>query len=151
MDEKERISPHRTVYSVTLAALLALFCFRVLAQLAQRFVAIPFLPPFEVWQSGAVPYGALLVSQIAIIAFYGWILQRFTTDRIRPSRRAGRVFLVVGSIYFVAMALRLVVGLTGLAEGHWFRSYLPTVFHFVLAGFLIVTGHLHLHAAPQRP
>jgi hypothetical protein len=146
-----RISPHRRLYTVSLTVLLALFCFRVLAQLTLWFVEIPFLPPFEAWQSGAVPYGALLVAQIVIIAFYGWILQRVMTNRIRPSRRAGRVFLVVGSIYFLAMVLRLVAGVTGIAEGHWFRSYLPTLFHFVLSGYLIVVGLFHLQAASQRP
>lgn len=138
-------SAHRRQrYVVILAVLLALFCFRVLTQLLQVYVELPFLPPFHAWQSGAVPYKGLLASQILIVVFYGWILGRIVTNRIRPSRRQGWVFLTIGLIYFFAMALRLLIGLTGLSEHHWFQSYLPTFFHFVLSAYLIVVGYFHL-------
>ena len=38
----------------------------------------------------AVPYGALLASQVVIIAFFSWILLRFITNRVQPSRRTGQ-------------------------------------------------------------
>jgi hypothetical protein len=130
--------------------LLTLFCFRVLAQLLQLYIEIPFLPPFEAWQSGAVPYKGLLVSQILIIVFFGWILQRLASGRIRPSRRQGWIFFIIGLIYFLAMAVRLFVGLTGLSDHYWFRSYLPTLFHFVISGYLIVVGYFHLQATARQ-
>lgn len=136
----------RQFYVLTLSILLTLFCFRVLAQLLQAYVELPFLPPFNSWQSGAVPYKALLASQILIILFLGWILWRILMNRVRPSRRQGLGFFIIGLIYFIAMALRLFIGLTDLSENHWFHSYLPTVFHFVLSGYLMVVGHFHLHA-----
>lgn len=142
---------HRQRYVIILAILLALFCFRVLAQLVQAYVDLPFLPPFDTWQSGAVPYKALLVSQILIIVFYGWILGRILTNRIRPSRRLGWVFLTIGLLYFSAMALRLFIGLTGLSEHHWFQRYLPTFFHFVLSAYLIVVGYFHLRTTVRPP
>lgn len=136
----------RQFYVLTLSILLTLFCFRVLAQLLQAYVELPFLPPFNSWQSGAVPYKALLASQILIILFLGWILWRILTNRVQPSRRQGLGFFIIGLIYFIAMALRLFIGLTDLSENHWFHSYLPTVFHFVLSGYLMVVGHFHLQA-----
>lgn len=142
---------HRKSYVVILSILLALFCFRVLAQLLQRYIELPFLPPFDAWQSGAVPYNALLASQILIIVFAAWILRDIAMNRMQPSRKQGRVFFVIGLIYFSVMAARLFIGLTGFSEHHWFQSYLPTLFHFVLAGYLIVVGYFHLHATTRRP
>lgn len=141
---------HRKFYVVALSILLALFCFRALAQLLQRYVELPFLPPFDAWQSGAVPYNALLVSQILIIVFYGWILRRIATNRQQPSRRQGWVFFIVGLIYFFVMVARLFIGVTGLSEHYWFRSYLPTLFHFVLSGYLIVAGYFYLQVTARR-
>ena len=141
---------HHQVYVVILSILLALFCFRVLAQLLQLYIEVPFLPPFDAWQSGAVPYKGLLISQILIIVFYGWILQRLVSDRMRPSRKQGWIFFSIGLIYFLLMAVRLFVGLTGLSGHYWFRSYLPTLFHFVISGYLIVVGYFHLQATARR-
>lgn len=140
----------RKSYVVALSILLALFCFRVLAQLLQSYTEIPFLPPFDAWQSGAVPYRVLLASQILIIVFYGWILRHLATARMQPSRRQGRIFFAVGLIYFAVMVVRLFIGVTGLSERHWFHSYLPTFFHFVLSGYLIVVGYFHLQATARR-
>ncbi|MBI3779079.1 MAG: hypothetical protein HY274_09260 [Gammaproteobacteria bacterium] len=134
-----------------MSILLALFCFRVLAQLFQRYIEVPFLPPFDAWQSGTVPYSVLLASQVLIIVFYGWILRCLVLDKMQPSRRQGRIFLIVGLVYFLVMVARLLIGVTGLSEHHWFRSYLPTLFHFVLSGYLIVVGNFHLQATARRP
>lgn len=141
---------HRKFYVVTLSILLALFCFRVLAQLLQAYIDLPFLPTFSSWQSGTVPYKILLASQILIIVIYGWILERILTNRVQPSRRQGWGFFIVGLIYFIVMALRLFIGLTSLSEHNWFNSYLPIFFHFVLSGFLIVVGYFHLEATARR-
>jgi len=150
MLSSEAQTTHHKIYVVTLSILLALFCFRVLAQLLQLYIEVPFLPPFEAWQSGAVPYKGLLVSQILIIVFYGWILQRLVAGRMRPSRKQGWIFFIIGLIYFLVMVVRLFVGLTGLSGHHWFRSYLPTLFHFVISGYLIVVGYFHLQATAPR-
>ncbi len=141
---------HYQFYVLILSVLLALFCFRVLAQLLQSFVEVTFLPPFDAWQSGVVPYSGLLISQILIIAFYGWILQRFITGRMRPSRRQGWIFFIIGLVYFLSMAARLFIGLTGLSQHYWFHSYLPNLFHFVISGYLLVVGYYHLQATTQR-
>lgn len=147
---KEHTGYHRKFYVFTLSILLALFCFRVVAQLLQRYLELSFLPPFDAWQSGAVPYGVLLASQILILYFCIWILWRILSNRILPSRRQGWIFFVIGLIYFMTMIARLAIGLTGLSEHHWFHSYLPTLFHFVLSGYLIGVGCFHLQATEQR-
>jgi hypothetical protein len=146
MLSSEAQTKHHQIYVVILSVLLALFCFRVLAQLLQHYIEVPFLPPFGAWQSGAVPYKGLLVSQILILVFYGWILQQLVSNRMQPSRKQGWIFFIIGLIYFLVMVVRLFVGLTGLSEYHWFHSYLPTLFHFVISGYLIVVGYFHLQA-----
>lgn len=146
----EQARPLRKFHVVALSILLGLFCFRVLAQLLQRYLELPFLPPFDAWQSGAVPYGVLLASQILVIVFYAWILQRIAARRTNPNRLQGRLFFVTGLLYFLAMVLRLAIGLTGLSGHHWFHSYLPILFHFVLAGYLIIAGNFHIRAAARR-
>lgn len=141
---------HRQIYVVALFILLALFCFRVLAQLLQLYIEIPFLPPFDAWQSGAVSYKSLLVSQILIVAFYGWILWRLASGQMQPSRRIGWAFVIVGLVYFLVMVARLFIGLTGLSGHYWFHSYLPTLFHFVISGYLLVVGFFHLNTAQRQ-
>lgn len=143
-------STDQRIYVATLSILLALFFFRVLAQLLQLYTYVPFLPPFDAWQSGAVPYSGLLVSQILIIAFYAWILWRLASGRLRPSHRAGWAFFIFGLVYFLAMVARLFIGLTGLSNHYWFHSYLPTLFHFVISSYLLVVGFFHLMNAPRR-
>ena len=54
--------------AIALASLLLLFVARVLAQLIQLLWPNDLLPEFAEWQSGTLPYGALLASQIAIVA-----------------------------------------------------------------------------------
>lgn len=141
---------HRHVYVAVLSVLLALFCFRVLAQLLQLYTHVPFLPAFDAWQSGAVPYKGLLISQVLIIVVYGWILQRLASGRLPQNRRVGRAFFAVGLVYFLLMVARLFVGLTGISDHYWFHSYLPTLFHLVISGYLLVVGSYHLKTAQRE-
>lgn len=141
---------HRQVYVTVLSVLLALFCFRVLAQLLQLYTNVPFLPPFDAWQSGAVPYKGLLISQALIIVVYGWILRRLASGQLRPNRRVGWAFFVVGLVYFLSMVARLFIGLTGISDHYWFHSYLPTLFHFVISSYLLVVGSYHLKTAQRQ-
>ena len=50
-------------YGWLLLGLLLLFFFRVAAQLIQAYSPVTSLPPFETWQSGALPYPLLVSSQ----------------------------------------------------------------------------------------
>ena len=129
--------------------LLGLFCFRVGAQLLQLLYSVSFLPAFEHWQGGNLPYGWLLFSQVVII----YICTRTTlgiqrgTTTVKPS--LGKTLHVLGMVYFSIMALRLILGLSLLSDIHWFNSTIPAFFHLVLAGFMIATSQYHLQATPK--
>jgi hypothetical protein len=42
------------------------------------------------------------------------------------------------------MLARLVLGATVLSSQRWFARPLPTIFHIVLATYLLLCGHYHL-------
>ena len=80
---------------------------------------------------------------VAILAILSSATYRVTIGAINPGRRFGAVVLSIGAVYFLVMIARLVLGLTIFSGVRWFASPLPTVFHLVLAGWLLQYGHLH--------
>jgi hypothetical protein len=136
-------------YARLLWLLLALFVIRVVAQPLALLTSAPFLPPFEAWHSGLLPYPALVAAQLLIIAWLARTAWRFSMATVTPSYRVGVSTLTIGAIYFGVMLLRLVLGLTILSSSRWFSSILPTVFHLVLASYLLVYGHFHFRHAPR--
>lgn len=115
----------------------------MIAQLLQRRLGLSFLPPFEAWQSGALPYWALLTAQILIVVFLTRVAWSFSAGTVTPSSRSARLWLVPGSVYLAVMVTRFVLGQT-LLDGHtWFDRPLPSAFHIVLATFMIVAGLYH--------
>lgn len=131
---------------VWLWCLLALFGFRVVAQLIQKLVPVPVFPPFEAWHSAAMPYPLLLFSQLLIFAWFGWIAWRISSGETQPCSKLGRWLLGFGTLYLLVMVVRLALGLT-LFPGHgWFDRPLPTFFHLVLAAYLLVLGAFHVES-----
>jgi len=128
-------------YAVLGWFLVALFAGRVIAQPLSLVVGS--LPTFESWHSAALPYSILLTSQLVILAILGWLTHRMAKGAIDPGRTFGAVMLSLGSAYFLVMIARLVLGLTIFSNVRWFASPLPTVFHLVLASWLLLYGHLH--------
>jgi uncharacterized protein len=138
-------------YAPWLWLLLALFIVRVIAQPMALLTSAPFLPPFESWHSGVLPYPALVGAQLLIIAWLARTAWRFSRGEVIPRYRLGVWMLTFGAIYFATMLVRLVLGLTVLSANRWFSSVLPTMFHLVLASYLLVYGHFHfLHGAIAR-
>ena len=135
------IRPQR--YATGLWLLFALFACRVVAQPLALVVHSPALPPFEAWHSGALPYGLLLASQVLILAASGWTAWRFSTGAVKPSRTVGIAAIAFGGLYFLGMVARLILGATALSDVHWFASPVPTVFHLVLAAYVLLFGHYH--------
>ena len=127
--------------------LTALFALRVAAQPAALVVSAAWLPAFDAWHGGVLPYPALLMSQIAILGWLAWTARRFGAGRVQPSRRLGQVSLAFGVIYFAVMLVRFVLGLSALADVRWFASPLPAFFHLVLATYVVLFGLVHLDAA----
>lgn len=130
-------------YGWLLLGLWLLFLCRVVAQLVQSVSPVAVLPSFETWQSGLLPYPLLVAFQLLILIACARAVGSVLSGTVVPSGKKGRWFLTLGWVYFIAMGIRLVVGLTIAPEHFWFGAPLPTLFHLVLACFLIVLGSFH--------
>jgi hypothetical protein len=130
-------------YALALFMLTGLFMCRVLAQLIQVWHPVAVLPSFETWQSGALPYPILLMCQVAIL----WVCLRIVwlmfNKVVVAVPKKGRILLYLGGLYLVVMSIRLMIGLTVAPDHFWFGAVLPTLFHFVLAIFMLVYGLYH--------
>jgi len=126
--------------------LFALFALRVAGQLAVVLGLAPFLPPMDQWQSGLMPYAALLASQLVILAVLGVVCVQFSRGRgyfVRPHRWLVTPLWVVGWLYASTMILRYAVWMTIRPDQRWTGDLIPVVFHLVLASFLISVAHYH--------
>ncbi|MCZ6640708.1 MAG: hypothetical protein O7F71_03975 [Gammaproteobacteria bacterium] len=128
-----------TVFALT--TLLALFCFRVSAQLVQWLHSVPWLPDFESWHSGALPYAWLLVSQGLIIIVFTGVIVRIQLSWYGYYDLRVKLLLAIGWVYFAFMLLRFVLSVTLLPSHPWFGATLPALFHIVLATMLLVLGY----------
>jgi hypothetical protein len=129
--------------------LTALFAFRVVAQVIQAWHPIAFLPAFDRWHSGTFPYAWLVGLQILILALCVRIVWQLLHNRVMPSLRKGHVLITLGIIYFVGMGIRLGLGVTVSSEHEWFGATLPTLFHLVLASFVMLYGRFHCLASQR--
>lgn len=124
-----------------LGGLSVLFSLRVLAQFVQWVDPQAFLPPFEVWHGDVLSYPVLLAFQVFILLGMIRVIQLVNDRRIRPARWKALSCFVIGIPYLIAMAFRLIAGLTFLAAEPWFARPLPAFFHLVLASYILVLGH----------
>lgn len=122
-----------------------LFAFRIAAQLFALLFSPKFLPTFESWHGGVLPYPLLLTSQVLILLWLTWSAHQFSKSKVYPHRRLGLVIIIFACLYFLTMLLRLLLGLTILSETRWFASYLPALFHLVLACYLFLYSHFHFY------
>ena len=127
-----------------LSLLLLLFVFRVSAQLIQSYQTIKWLPPFHAWHSQTIPYPYLLVAQLTIIIFFSTMIKCFYQEKVTPKIMTGKIYLLLGSLYFSFMILRLILGQFIFKNHLFWSSTLPTLFHLILALFLIIIGLYHL-------
>jgi hypothetical protein len=140
----------RRGHAALLLALLMLFAGRVTAQLLQRLWPTPFLPSFDAWQSGLLPYGLLLASQLIILLAIAHQAVQIWRGRTVPLRRVGTVLLVLGAVYFAGASFRLAAGLSFLSDQPFFAAYLPSLFHMVLAAVVLVLGDFHFRGAASK-
>jgi len=141
------IQPQRKVsgvHVVLLSILMAAFFCRVAAQLLQALWPLDALPAFESWHSATLPYPLLVASQFVILAVQVWLILSIARNAHRPRRFVGQLLLIAGTLYFALMLFRLVAGMTFLQHLPWFQARLPTIFHLVLATFLLVLADFHL-------
>jgi hypothetical protein len=129
-------------YTLALWGLTLLFGVRILAQPLTQL--LPALPGFDSWHGGVLPYPILLLSQLAIAAMMINANLQLGRGAIMPRPRLGRWLAMLGTLYFAAMLLRLVLGQTLCSGSSWFDRPLPTVFHLALAAWLLLLARYHL-------
>ena len=140
----------RRAHAALLLALFILFAGRVAAQLVQRLWPTSLLPGFADWQSGLLPYGLLLASQLIILLAIAHQTVQIWRGRTQPQRRVGAVLLGLGAVYLAAACFRLAAGLSVLSDRPFFATYLPSLFHMVLASVVLVLGDFHFRGAASR-
>lgn len=150
-----RHSPDRNVpAAVVLGALTLLFLGRVVGQLLAATGSARYLPPFEEWQSGLLPYPLLLVSQVVILLAMLWIDVGVWRGKLLNRRRPllGRWLLVLSLLYAGAMAVRyLIAGHLNPSRRWWPPGSIPILFHLVLAGYLFTLSRLAMRRYRQAP
>jgi hypothetical protein len=124
-------------------ALSFLFALRVLGQAVQRWAPQPLLPAFDEFQGSSLPYWLLLSAQILILAAMTLISWRVQAGMLAPSARAASVLAWAGGIYMAGSLVRIAVGLAVPAAPDWFRTWIPAIFHVVLAGFVLTLAVYH--------
>lgn len=139
-----------TRHELWLGGLTLLFAVRVVAQLLQRFFDLTFLPPFEAWHGGLLPYWLLLSAQIVLLGMMIGVVRRVARNRLDAARGKAVALLALGSLYLATMSFRLVAGQTFLGDNVWFAAPLPASFHIVLALFVILLGHYHAVTASRK-
>jgi len=132
-------------FCLSLWALTALFVLRIAAQ--PLALVFPGLPDFDAWHGNTMPYPVLLVFQLAILAIMLVANLACTCGRLVPRPRLARGLSIFGVIYFVAMLIRLILGQSLEPAPAWFDRPLPTLFHLVLATWLLILARrLTAHA-----
>ena len=124
-----------------LGLLALLFVGRVVVQLIQFLHPVEVLPRFEEWQSGTLPYEALVVVQLAIVAGQLRVVGAVGRGQRLLGRQWQRAVSAFAILYLTLMVFRLIAGLTFATGGGWLDARLPTIFHLVLAAFLLVWLH----------
>ena len=137
-----RVAP-ATGCVVFLWTLSLLFALRVLGQAVQRWAPQPFLPPFDEFQGSSLSYWFLLSAQMLILSAMALFSWRAQSGMLAPNRRAARVLAWFGGLYMAASLGRIVVGLAIPAAPDWFRTWIPAIFHVVLAGFVLTLAVYH--------
>jgi hypothetical protein len=144
-----RWPPVPSRHALVLVVLMVAFAGRVIVQLVQRVHPMSWLPSFDQWQSGALPYAVLLAGQLAILGAQFPMLRAVRAGHAVLGERGLRAASVFAHTYLAVMVVRLLVGLTLAAPGGWFDARLPTAFHMLLATFLLVW--LDAARPPARP
>ncbi len=137
LQRKQR--PDRRIL-IILWVLTVLFALRVAAQ--PLALVVPVLPEFRLWHGGAMPYPLLLVLQLAILLIMIRINLHAGRTGLPYWPRVAKGLTVFGAMYFIAMLGRLIIGQLFDATPSWFDRPLPSLFHLVLASWLLIVSRL---------
>jgi hypothetical protein len=136
----------RATYAALLWLLTILFALRVFGQLLQLWAPQASLPPFDSFQGSNLPYWLLLSVQLLILVVMTVVCRRVQTGSLAPSARTGTVLTWAGWIYMTVSVGRIVVGLSWPAAPAWFSTWIPAVFHVVLAAYVLTLAYYHRRA-----
>ena len=144
-----------TPRALVMAFLGGLFLLRVVGQVLATYAGVSWLPAVEHWQSGLLPYPALLASQIVILGTMGAVIADVWRGKgrfVEPRPRLASAVRWFGSFYLASMIVRYVLSMALRPEWRWFGPSIPIVFHCVLATFLLVyAGVLAGHERSASP
>jgi hypothetical protein len=132
----------RRAFPLQIAALWllqTLFLLRVLGQIYVGLYSPEWLPGWDEWYSGLLPYPVLLPAQILLLM---WM----TAISYDNSRGAGyfhvesewvrRRLRWIAGLYATAMLVRYAIVMTLHPEMRWLHGTIPIAFHWVLAGYI---------------
>jgi len=122
----------------------SLFALRVIGQAVQRWSPQPWLPGFGAFQGSSLPYWFLLATQLVILTLMAYFALRLETR----SERASRILFWLGGIYMLGSLARIGVGLAIADAPPWFRAWIPSVFHVILAAYVLTLADYH-HRRPR--
>ncbi len=132
----------RTVWRAGIMTVLGgLFLLRVVGQVLVTYTEVGGLPAVEHWQSGLLPYPALLASQLVILGLMLVMIGDVWRGKGRfagPHPRIGRVVWWFGCVYLASMIARYALTMALRPEWRWFEHSIPILFHCVLAVYLLV-------------
>jgi hypothetical protein len=141
MTDAQHLAPWLWVFTVLLVA-------RVVGQLIVVAAAPRWLPPMSQWQSGLLPYPALLIGQIVVLGLMFSISIDFTRGSgywVEPHPQLGHAAVVWSVFYAGAMLVRYVVRMTRRPDQRWFGGTIPIIFHTLVAAFQWTFGWFHLN------
>ena len=133
-------------YSVYLWLFTILLAGRALGQLIVAWRAPAWLPPMEQWQSGLLPYPALVAGQAVVLGLMAWIsidFSRGTGFWVAPHPRLGRAAVWWSYLYAGAMAARYVIRMARRPDERWLGGTIPIIFHSIVAAFQWTFGTYH--------
>jgi hypothetical protein len=128
---------------IGLWACLAVFVLRVLGQFEVLLAAPAWLPSFEAWSSGIIPYSMLLPIQVLLIAWMAVIASDQSRGNNLPwdgdprRRTALRRF---AALYAATMLLRLLITWATAPHTVWDRGLIPILAHWDLALFIFLVA-----------
>ena len=140
----------RTVFASLLWLETFVFALRVCGQALQRWAPQPFLPVFDAFQGSGLPYSLLLSAQAVILIVMIAFARRVQIGSLIPNARAAMALLWAGGIYMAGSIGRIVVGLTVATAPAWFSTWIPAVFHVVLAAYVLTLAYYHRSELARR-
>jgi hypothetical protein len=119
---------------------------RVAGQLVVAASAPRWLPPMSAWQSGLLPYPALVAGQAVVLTLMAWISWDFTGGAgfwVEPHPSLGLAAVWWSYLYFGAMVVRYAVRMARRPDQRWLGGTIPIIFHSLVAAFQWTFGMYH--------